>query len=136
MARKAIVLLGQPVLNEDGAAATAITPGHLVSGVTTIHKFGTAAAAAARTFALERDELGKEITVDYATNDYVKVGSFAPGQRVYAWLASGQNVAADSFLEAAGAGQLRAYSAGVRIGRALEAVNATSAAARIRMEVY
>ena len=135
MARNVIALLGEPVYNEDGAASEAITPGHLVEGVTSIAKQNSAGGPATRTWALERDELGKDIDDDYASGDYVKVGSFAPGDRVYTWVASGVDVAADEFMEPAGDGTLRAYSAGTRIARALEAVTAT-ADTRIRVEVY
>lgn len=134
MARKVIALMGVPYINEDGVAAEAITPGHLVSGVTSISL--NDGDPCTRTFALERDELGDNIDEPYAVSDVVKVGSFTPGQRVYAWLASGQNVSAGAFLEPATNGLLTAYSSGVRIARALEAVNASAGDARIRVEVY
>jgi len=140
--RRVIALLGQPIVNEDGAAGEAIKPGYLVKGVTTILKHSTAAGACPRTFALERDELGRGIdstygseTPDYATGDTVKVGSFAPGMRVLAWVASGQTISEDDFVESAGDGTLRVFSAGVKIGRALEAVTAT-ALTHLRVEVY
>jgi len=135
MARRVIALMGVPYYNEDGVAGeTGIKPGHLVSGVTTI--LLNDGDPCSRTFACERDELGDDIDEAYALDDVVKVGSFTPGQRVYAWLASGQNVAAGAFLEPATNGLLTAYSSGVRIGRTLEAVNATSGDARVRLEVY
>ena len=135
MARNVIQLLGTPLYNEDGAASEAITPGHLVEGVTSIAKQSTGGGPATRTFALARPELGQDIDDDYASGDTVKVGSCAPGDRIYAWVASGVDVAADEFLEPAGDGTLRAYNAGTRIARALEAVTAT-ADTRIRIEVY
>lgn len=136
MARRVITLKGTPHLDEDGAAGVAITPGHLVQGIGTIALHATAGGPAAKRFALERDERGNDIDDAYAVGDYVKVGSFASGDRVYPWLASGQNVAADTYVESAGAGVLRAYAAGFIVGRTLEAVNAASGDTRIRIEVY
>lgn len=144
MAKKTIALLGQPVYNEDGVAAEAITPGHLVDGVLSITKYASAGGAAARAFALERDEMPSKtstasiIDQDYAINDTVKIGVFHQGQHVYALIASGQNIAINSRLEAgAVAGTLRAFASGVIIGRALEAVNnsAGPSVARIRVEI-
>lgn len=138
MARRVIALLGKPIINEDGVASAAITPGHLVEGVTSVAKFSTAGGPAPRTFALERDELGDDIDVDYAADDNVKVGSFAPGMRVNALIASGENISEDQWLEPSDDGTLRAQSAGTRIARALEAVDnsAGPSEARIRVEVF
>lgn len=140
--RRVIALLGQPIVNEDGAAGATVKPGHLVSGVTTIIPHGVAGGVAARTFALEREELGRGIdstygseSPDYASGDTVKVGSFAPGQRVLGWIASGVSVSEGDFLESAGDGTLRAYTNGVRVARALEAANVTSLT-HLRVEVY
>lgn len=135
MARKVIALAGTPIINEDGVASESITPGHLVQGVASIARFATAGGPAPRTFALEREELGKGIDAAYAAGDNVKVGSFAPGMRVYALVASGVNVSAGAWLEPAADGTLRAHSAGTRIARALESVNAT-ALTRLRVEIY
>lgn len=134
MARRVIALLGRPELNEDGAADEAITPGHLVDGVTIIGKHATANGPG-RSFALERDERGQGIDVAYASGDYVKVGAFAGGMRVYAWLKSGENVAADAYLGSQGDGTLKAWASGPYLGRSLEAVNATAGDTRIRVEV-
>lgn len=115
MASKVIALRGTPMVDEQFDASAAITPGHLielfdVSGVGEWRKHGTAAANTAKAFALERDELGKEITVAYATNDKVKAGFFAPGMMVNALIASGQNLNVGDFLESAGNGTLRALT--------------------------
>jgi hypothetical protein len=137
MARRKIALLGQPLITEEGTASEAITPGHLVQGVTSISKRSTAAIATSKSFALERDEMGDDIDTAYASGDTVKVGHFHSGQRVYAFIASGQNITADQKLEPAADGTLRAIAAGVAIARALEAVNnsAGPSTARIRVEV-
>jgi hypothetical protein len=133
-AKRTIALLGAPYVNEDGSASEAITPGMLVKGVTSIEKHATAGGAHSRTFALERDELGNDIDEDYAIGDTVKVGSFTPGQRVLAFIASGQNITADGKLESAGNGTLRALASGVAIARALETLNVTELT-RIRVEI-
>lgn len=135
--RLVIVLLGQPIYNEDGVATEAITPGMLVEGVTSIAKHSNAGDPAPRAFACEREEMGKGIDVAYAVGDTVKVAVLSPGDRVYALVASGQNIAADGQLESAGDGTLRALASGTALGRALEAVNNSAGPgnARIRVEV-
>jgi len=139
MAKRVIALLGEPLYNEDAAAAEAITPGHLVTlnGSGLVIKHATAAAACARRFALERDEMGKDIDTAYASGDRVKVGSFHQGQRVNAIIASGQNIAITGLLESAGNGTLRVLAAGVALARALEAVNNSAGPgdARLRVEI-
>ncbi len=143
MARKVIALLGgPPVINEDKKATEALTPGHLVELTAAGVKKNTANAAnVACAFVLERDEAGKDIDDAYASGDYVKVGTFWPGQRVYAFLASGQNVAEGAYLTGNNAGLLTAtgVAAGVRLTRALEAVDTSGSApvagTRIRVEV-
>lgn len=134
MAKKSIMLLGQPVYNEDGAASEAITPGMLVDGVSTIAKHASAAANTPRTFALERDEMGDDIDVDYAIGDTVKVGAFHQGQHVLALIASGQSITENQRLESAGNGTLRALAGGVALARSLETISAT-ANTRIRVEI-
>lgn len=134
MARVAIPLLGPFVLNEDGVAQEAITPGHMLAGVTTLTKHATANGPGC-VFALERDELGTGITTAYASGDTVKAAAFPGGSRVYAFLASGQSVSADDYLGSNGDGTLKAWASGPYIARALEAVNASSGDTRIRVEV-
>lgn len=139
MARRVIALLGgPPVVDEQEAALGAITPGHLLElAPTGVQKNTAAAANVAPMFALERDELGKDIDEAYAIGDYVKTGVFHPGQRVYAFLASGQNVAKGAYLTTNNAGLLTAagVTAALRIAQALEAVDASAADARIRVQI-
>lgn|SRR5512143_1099199 len=142
MARRVIALLGDPTINEDKKALEALTPGHLVELVATGVKKNTAAAAnVAAAFVLERDEAGKDIDDAYASGDYVKVGTFKPGDRVYAFLASGVNVAEGAYLTGNNAGLLTSGSvaAGIRTARALESIDTTGSApvagTRIRVEV-
>lgn len=142
MARKVITLLGDPHVNEESAAVEALTPGHLVMLVSTgVQKNTANAANVAAAFVLERDEMGKDIDDAYAIGDKVKVGVFKPGERVYAFLASGQNVAAGDYLTGDTAGLLTAtgVTAALRLARALEAKNTSGSApvagTRIRVEI-
>jgi hypothetical protein len=134
--KRTIHLLGQPVYNEDGAAAEAIIPGHLLRGVTSLSKNNTTNERCPVIVALEREEMGKSIDDAYAIGDTVKVGHFQQGHHFLGWLASGQNVAAGALLGSNGAGLFTAASVthATAVVRALEALNAT-ANARIRLEV-
>ena len=140
MARRVIALLGQPpVVNEEDAAAAALIPGHLIdydaAGDLVLH--ATAGIQAARTFALERDELGQDIDTAYAIGDQVKVGAFHVGQRVYAFTPSGQNLAKGDLLQSNGVGCLVALASGQHaLARMVEAVIAvTPGNSRIRAEI-
>jgi len=141
--KRTIILLGQPVYNEDGVAGEAIKPGHLVTGVATIMKNASASTEAPRTFALERAELGKGLDAtpdtnagspDYAIGDTVKVGAFHQGQHVLTLVASGQTLVEGDLLESAGDGTLKKASSGVVLGRSLETINTTSLF-RLRTEI-
>jgi acetyltransferase-like isoleucine patch superfamily enzyme len=136
MAKRVVILLGQPIYNEDGAAGEAITPGMLVQGVTTLTKFNTAGGPAARNVACERDEMAKDFDQDYQNGDTVKVASCFPGMHVNMLIASGVSVTEGAFVEpGAVAGTVRAYASGTRIGRALETKTASSTS-RLRVEIY
>jgi hypothetical protein len=141
MAKRKIVLLARPggvLQTEDAAAGAAITPGMLVtlnsSGLVVAH--ATAAAATARNFAMERDEMGKDMDTAYATGDRVKVACLSQGERVNALIATGQNIGIGALLESAGNGTLRILAAGVPLAQALEAVNnASGSNARLRVQI-
>jgi len=139
MARRVIALLGgPPVINEDRKALEAITPGHLLElSSTGVKKNTDDAANVAPAFALERDEAGKDIDDAYASGDYVKVGTFHPGQRVYAFVASGVTVLEGAYLTSDTAGMLgtSGVAAGVRLARALEDVTSVVTPTRIRVEI-
>lgn len=139
MPKRLIKLLGEPIQNEDYKAAAAITPGMLVdlNGGGDLVPHATAGGYTTRWFAMEREEMGMDIDTTYATGDTVKVGAFGPGTRVNALLASGISVAKGGYLESNGDGSLRAYAAGTRLARALEAIDntASTSLARIRAEV-
>lgn len=137
---RVIKLLGHPIQEEDhvAKASEAIVPGMLISLDTNEEwvKHPTADGKAAPIFALEREELGLTIDDEYEDGDVVKAGHFHQGNRVNAWLASGQNVAAGATLHSAGTGMLKAGStAGVIVGRAVRDADATSGAVRVALEV-
>ena len=140
MARRVIALRGPSAgQSEDWAAAEAITPGMLVarnsSNLLIKHNDDAPAMNIARDFAMERDEMGKDIDTNYAIGDTVKVGHFTPGDRVNAIIASGVNAAANSILESAGDGTLRVRTSGPGIAVALEAVNNSAGPGNVRLRV-
>jgi hypothetical protein len=138
---------GGPVVNEEESALESITPGHLIMLTATgVQKNTAAAENVAPQFALERDELGKEIgpggtgeagVAEYAVGDKVKAATYSSGMRVYAFLASGQNVVKGAYLTGTATGLLTAtgVAADIRTARALESVNSTSDTTRIRVEI-
>lgn len=142
--KRKVVLRGHPVQNEDGVANATIYPGYLVKGVSTVAPHSTAGGAAAVAIAVEKNEFGTGIDATYvgtgvgdyfyASGEVVKVGVFSGGQRFVGLLNSGQVIAEDGFLESAGDGTFRAYGSGVILARALEAVTATVARTKIRLE--
>jgi hypothetical protein len=137
MAKRLIKLLGEPIQNEDYTASAAITPGDLVAFASngTVARNAVADLDLPRAFALEREEMGLGIDDDYAIGDAVKVGVFKPGTRVLAFIASGQNITAGNFLQAAADGTLKVYAAGARLAKALETSGAVTTKTRIRVEI-
>jgi len=98
-------------VEEQWKASEAITPGHLIQfNSSQWRKHADAAKNAQPTFALERDEMGKDIDTAYAANDYVKAGFFHTGDKVNALIASGQDLNPGDALESAGDGTLRALA--------------------------
>jgi len=142
MARKVIILNGDPLIKEELTATEAIIPGHLI-------EFASASSAQKNTqvanqsvmVALERDELGKGIDDAYAASDVLKHAVLKPGDRFYGWLASGHNVAAGDFLAPQSGGLMgkTSVSTTLRVAQALEAVNTSGSApvagTRIRVQV-
>lgn len=148
MAERTIILKGQGIRKE-GEADSAITPGHLIAqasdGKFDVH--GTAAANAAKTFAVENELAGKEIDDAYADGDRLFYEHCVPGQEVYALVAaSAAAIVIGDFLESAGDGTLRVLTTDAAtddtqrasvVARALEAVNNSGGGtpARIKVEV-
>jgi hypothetical protein len=133
-AANVIHLAGDIVRVNDLATSVALTPGMAVARSGGAYGFHPAAAAGPLTLALDAPEMNKGISDTYAATDLLWAGVFPAGSTGLAWLASGQNVADGAVLESAGAGKLRALAAGVPLARAIEAINATTGDARIRVE--
>lgn len=145
MASKVIALQGQPIVDEQNSCSAAITPGDLIEIDTAQwRKHATAAKNASPWFALERDEMGDGIDVDYAANDIVKAGLFSPGMKVNARIAIGETLVKGDKLESAGAGTLRKVVTDAAtddtqrtsvVGEADEAVPLTAAITRAKVKI-
>ena len=140
MATRAIDLHGNALLREYLADA-AITPGFLCERTATgVKKHANAGHNAQVMFALVDNEIGNDLDDDWAAASQAKVGYFASGMKVRAYLTTSQTITAGMPMESAGGGYVREHSAGSAgvveypdaiVGYAEEAVTTTSAAARI-----
>jgi hypothetical protein len=108
MAVKTITMKGNAhVIRKEGIVITAaITPGMLVARAATgIVRHATAAANAARAFAVENEVVGDGIDDDYAVADTILFGIFPSGAEVYAFCSG--SIAIGEFVESNGAGGVR-----------------------------
>jgi len=137
MARRCIKLKGQPQQSEEYSASVAITPGMLleVESAGTVKPHSSADAAVAPIFALEREEMGKDIDTAYAIGDCVKSGHFGPGMRVNALIPSGQNLARGAYVQSNGNGMVKAIASGTRLGWVVEATGAVTETTRCIIEL-
>lgn len=128
----------------EGVATAVITPGMLIDvndgqelgANANVAPHAGADLVAQSAWAVEYDLTGRGIDDDYQIGDQVVYEILEEGAAVYAILAAGQNVADGALLSSNGDGRLKAVAAtGNVVARAREAVNATAAAARIRVEV-
>lgn len=139
-------------IRKERVAAVAVVPGMLVeikSAADTVQPHSVANGFAQKAFALENDLIGRGVgdpagstatdRQEYAIGETVQYGVFQRGAEVNAILASGQNVSEGTVLTSNGAGKLVACgSPGTNddpVCIALEAVNASSANKRIKVEV-
>lgn len=149
---RTITLKGNPVISEEGQATIALTPGYMIEGQTAIVVSTVDGLVAPIRVALERDELGRgidasagasldtneqaQLEADYAAAENVKVGHFRSGDRFLGFIASGEDITADDFLEAAGDGTFEALAGIHPLVRAVETLEATDPGdTRIRLEV-
>lgn len=119
---------------EEGYAAGAITPGHLIKLTTDVGTdnekkgrqlivHGTVGGPAERAFALEDALQGKTIDDAYASGDLVFYILAEPGDVVYAWLDAGESVTPADFLQSAGNGRLeKVTGSNARLAVPLETV--------------
>ena len=143
---KQILAQGDPIAYE-AVAAAAITPGMLLlrtsAGKVTPHN--VAAGVAQPMFAREEEYVGTGYDTDYAINDQVPYYVCRRGDRIWALVATGNNVANGEFLESNGDGTFRKNTHAVTtattaaawpVAVALEAVNnASGSPARILVEI-
>ena len=137
---KRIHLLGSG-RTEEGVAAGAITPGHLLTRNSSgnLIKHATAGGWAEKQFAVEDALQGRTIADAYASAERVTTVLASPGDVVYAWLSGGEVVTQDEFLTSNGDGTLKvAGSTDIRIAVPLENVDASDSAdvdERIRVRI-
>ena len=138
---KRIVLIGGERL-EEGVAASAITPGHLIKQDSdgNLIPHNVAGGNAEKAFAVEDALQGKTISDAYAADDTVFFTVAQPGDVIYALLADGESADPSEFLTSNGDGTLKvATSTDIRIAVPLETVDnsetADVAAARIKVRV-
>lgn len=149
MANTILLRGAEYVVRKEGVTDEAVTPGHLLErgGTNDVQKHSTANGNTGKLFALENDLVGDDIADAYATGETVQFAACPTGTEVYAWLAYGENVAIGAALVSNGDGTLAEftdydtsdsavsiYPAAI-VGYALEAVNASAADTRIRVEV-
>lgn len=143
MAPRTVVLKGDP-LRKEGVAAGAITPGHLVkwsSGELVVH--ASEAGYAQKMVAVEEDFAGRDIDDAYADGETVQYVVPRPGDELYMWLGTGNDVAKGDPLGSGGDGTLDKLTIaattveGAIVGYAHEAIDNDpgSAAVRIRVEM-
>lgn len=141
---KRIQLKGEGHQDEGRAIAT-ITPGHLIKlganseGASGYLPHDTAGAKAAPNFALEDALQGRTIDDDYEDGELVTIGKQHSGDRIFAWLASGEVAEAGDLLTSNGDGTLKvATGSDHPVATALEAIDASDSASaeeRIRVEI-
>lgn len=143
MAPRTVVLKGDP-LRKEGVAGGAITPGHLVkwsSGELVVH--ASVGGFAQKMVAIEEDFAGRDIDDAYADGDTVQYVVPRPGDELYMWLGTGNDVAKGYPLGSGGDGTLDLLAidkdtvVGALVGFALEAIDNDpgTAAVRIRVEI-
>lgn len=139
-APRATVLKGNPQRREGVVASgvTTLKPGMLVDHDANGIKLGTASVQET-TWAVENELAGYDIDDTYAVGDVAYYVVAQPGDELYVWLASGQDISIGERMQASTGGMLITLASGVAIAQALEAADLsgspTVAAARIRVRV-
>ena len=109
MAKNTIKLKNYVQIQEEYAAAAAITPGNLIELIAagTVQKHAGAGKTAVACFAIEDELQGKGITDNYASGDKVQCWFPTPGDIVNATVKTGENIVIGDFVESAGDGTVR-----------------------------
>lgn len=105
-----ILLQGDPVYTE-GKAASTITPGDLIEPDASSNLQRQSSAGQDRAlpqFARENDAGGDSISTDYSADDNVLAFISRTGDKVYGYIAAGENVADGDALEPDGNGSFQA----------------------------
>lgn len=123
MARRTVKVKSYLDVQEELAAAAAITPGMLIMRTSAgkVQAHNAAGQNAIPMFALENALEGKSISDAYAADDQVQVWLPTRGDRVDALLADGYNVAIGDYLESNGDGYLKSHVADVESFESAEA---------------
>lgn len=102
-------------VNEEYAAAAAITPGMLIelASATTVQAHSNSGQNALPMFAVENEWEGEGVNDAYATGDRVNCWIPGRGDIVWAILVDGENVSVGDFLESNGDGKLKKHVADV-----------------------
>ena len=142
MAYNTIELKGCGIRGETIANA-AITPGQLIEVMSTgkVRKHATAGGFHQRKISVEDSLQGNGISDNYAADAKCQWVNAEPGQVMYMLLADGESATPDEFLESNGNGDLRVYTSGTRVGRAMDTLDlsdssgADPSSRRIRVEI-
>ena len=106
-------------------AISGITPGHLIqldsAGKVEVH--GLAKGFNGANFAMEDELQGETIDTAYVATDIVQMLTATPGDEINAILKDGETAVIGTSLESAGDGTLQAFTDGIVIAVALEAVD-------------
>lgn len=103
-----ILLKGEPTRFEREAAGT-ITPGRMLvlgSGDTVL-VHATAEGNSSNWWAVENDIAGDDLDHDYLSGEKVQIHAGRPGDEIFAFINSGENIAIGDFLESAADGSLK-----------------------------
>jgi hypothetical protein len=111
-------------------AHEALYPGMLVELLSTgkVRKQATDEVDAEILVAMEDNLQGNGIEDAYAEDDRVLCRAFAKGQAVLLILKDGEDVDIGDWLEAAAGGLVKKYTSGVKLAKALEAIDASGTA--------
>lgn len=142
MAYNTIELKGCGIRGETIGAA-AITPGQLleVTSADKVQRHSSAGGFHQRKIAVEDSLQGNGITDNYAAAAQVQWVDALPGQVIYMLLADGESATPNEYLESNGNGDLRVYTSGTRVGRAMDTLDlsdssgADPSSRRIRVEI-
>lgn len=120
-----IVALQATVVTNERFMGEAAKPGHLAT-LESDNKFYKQATAKAlvQVAVLREDDLqGKAVTDAYASGDVARTAVLRAGDRFQGRMKTSTTVKIGGLMEAAGGGQLQAYTNGVALVRALEAIS-------------